>query len=121
MNGRTALAAAIACGAGVVVVAALVFEGKPAVQYQPAQDVKNLRCTWQYETHTVPMTALIINSTDEKRDYALRVEYLTKSDKRVGSGDLIISGVRPGQTASMTGVGDFTAGEVPTRCVIGLE
>lgn len=67
------------------------------------------------------MSAVIVNSRDEKQDYALRVEYLTRAGKRIGSGDLIELGVRPGQKASVTGLGEFVPGEVPERCVIGLE
>jgi hypothetical protein len=121
MNRSGIVAAALASGAAVVVIAGLAFQAPREHAYQPAQDIKDLRCTWAFETHTVPMLATITNSRDETMDYAFRVEYLTAAGKRVGSGDLIVNGVRAGQTASVQGLGDFVPGAVPDRCVIGLE
>ncbi len=97
---------------------AVLFGSVPAVSGEPVRD---LRCRWNYTTHTVGMTATVVNETDAPQNYAYQVDYLTKAGKRVGSGTLIVSKVQPGQTASVTGLGDFVPGEVPDRCVIGLD
>lgn len=83
--------------------------------------VRDLRCSWSWDTHTVRMTATVINETAEVQDYAYGVEYLSKAGTRVGSGSLIVNRVAPGRTALVDGVGDFRPGTVPERCVIGLD
>lgn len=101
--------------AGVLAFEALRADGR---ELPASADVRELRCTYATPEGQAMIYATIRNSTDEPRDYEVRVDFETRADARVGSGVIVVRGAKPGQDVSVQATGEFVPGSVPVRCVV---
>lgn len=98
----------------------LVFEAMTGGtgEREPREDVRDLKCVFVSASGRATVSATIVNSADEPRDYEVQVDFVTRGGTRVGSETLVARAAKPGQKVRIETVGVFVPGSTPDHCEV---